>query len=196
MEAAGADVFDAFIHHGADLRDFGDGVVGDVEAHALSRHQGDILFDEARFGFGQDAHEIGFGQGAQFDADGQAALQFGQQVRRLGHVERAAGDEQDMIRFDGAIFGGDSRAFDQGQQVALHAFAADLAAARVLAGGDFVDLIEENDAVFLGEFDGLALNGVFIDQLVGLFRQQRRVSLGHFERLGLRPSAHLAEQFG
>ena len=65
----------------------------------------------------------------ELDADRQAALQFGQQVGRLGDVERARGDEQDMVGLHRAMLGGDRRAFDQRQQIALHAFARDVAAA-------------------------------------------------------------------
>jgi hypothetical protein len=64
-----------------------------------------------------------FGQRLQLDADRQAALQLGQQVRRLGDMERARGDEQDMVGLHRPVFGRDGRAFDQRQQVALHAFA-------------------------------------------------------------------------
>src|SRR3546814_14172009 len=50
------------------------------------------------------AHVVGggvdvAGQALQLDADRQAALQFGQQVARLGHREGAGRDEQDMVCF-------------------------------------------------------------------------------------------------
>jgi hypothetical protein len=47
------------------------------------------------------------------------------------------------------VLGGDRRALDQRQQIALHAFAADIGAARILPGADLVDLVEKDDAVLL-----------------------------------------------
>ena len=47
---------------------------------ALGAHQRDILLDEARFGLGEDAAEIVFGQRGELDPDRQAALQFGQKI--------------------------------------------------------------------------------------------------------------------
>ena len=41
-------------------------------------------------------------------------------------------------------------AFDQRQQVALHAFARHVGAVAVLAARDLVDLVDEHDAVLLG----------------------------------------------
>ena len=75
--------------------------------------------------------EVLLGQRLQLDADRQAALQLGQHVARLGEVERARADEQHVVGLHRAVLGGDGGAFDQRQQVALHAFAADRAAAHV-----------------------------------------------------------------
>ena len=66
----------------------------------------------------QDFHfvvgEIRFGQVLQFHADGQSALKFRDQVGRLGDVERARRDEEDMVGANGTVFGGDRRPFDDG----------------------------------------------------------------------------------
>ena len=142
-------------------------------------HQRDVLLDQARFRLGQDAAEILAGQRAQFDADRQAALQFGQQVGRLGDVERARCDEQDMVGLDGAVLGRNRRAFDQRQQIALHAFAADIAAdaAAFSAGAaDLVDLVEKHDAVVLDRFDGFLHDLIVIEQLVAFLGDQQAVS--------------------
>jgi hypothetical protein len=64
---------------------------------------------------------------------GKATLQFGDQVARPGQGEGAAGDEQHVVGLDRPVFGADGRAFDQRQQVALHALAGDFSAAAVLA---------------------------------------------------------------
>jgi hypothetical protein len=90
----------------------------------FGRHQRDVLLDQAGFGLGQDALEIVLLQRPKFDADRQAALQFGQQVGRLGDMERAGGDEQDVIGLHRPVFGRNRRALDQRQQVALHALRA------------------------------------------------------------------------
>src|SRR3546814_15677669 len=101
------------------------------------------------------AHVVGggvdvAGQALQLDADRQAALQFGQQVARLGHREGAGRDEQDMVCFYSPVFRVDDSALDPRQQVALHALPADIAAAAVFAAGaELVDLAEEDAAVLL-----------------------------------------------
>ena len=46
----------------------------------------------------------------------------------LGEVEGATGDEEDMVGLDHAVFGRHRRAFDQRQEIALHALTRDLAA--------------------------------------------------------------------
>ena len=51
------------------------------------------------------------------------ALKLGQQVGRLGDVEGARSDEQDMVGLDRPIFGRDGGALDQRQEVPLYAFA-------------------------------------------------------------------------
>ena len=150
-----------------------DGVGREVELDAFGLHQRDVLLDEAGFRLGQDADEIVLLQRAQLDADRQAALQLGQQVRRLRHVEGARRDEQDVVGLHRSVFGRDRRAFDERQQVALHAFArgtADDAGAR----RDLVDLVEEDDAVILGRFQRLADNLVLVEQLVGFVVDQER----------------------
>ena len=49
-------------------------------------------------------------------------------------MERAAGDEQDVVGLDHAVLGGDGGAFDQRQQVALHALARHIGARRFPSG--------------------------------------------------------------
>ena len=129
------------------------------------------MLGQAGPGRRQDADEILLGQRRKLDPDRQAALKLGQQVGRLGDVERAAGDEQDMVGLDRPIFGRDRRSFDQRQQVALDAFAADRAAANV-ADRDLVDLVEEDDPVGLGIGQRDAGHIVLVDALVGLFLDQ------------------------
>ena len=138
-----------------------------VDGHALGAEQRLILLGQAGAGLRQDADEVLLRQRAQFDADRQAALKLGQQVGGLGDVERARGDEQDVVGLQRPVFGRDRRPFDQRQQVALDALAADRAAAHV-ADRDLVDLVEEDDAVGLGIGQRDAVDVVGVDALVGL----------------------------
>ena len=125
---------------------------------ALGLHQRHVLLDEARLRLRQDAAQVLRRQRLQLDADRQAALQLGQQVRRLGHVEGARGDEQHVVGLHRPVLGRDRGALDQRQQVALHALARDVGAdaAALRARADLVDLVEEHDAVVLDAADGLA----------------------------------------
>ncbi len=63
----------------------------------------------------EDAAEIVLVERGQADPDRQAALQLGEQVGGLGQMERARRDEENMIRLDGAVFGGDRRPLQQRQ---------------------------------------------------------------------------------
>ena len=149
LEAAGADIFDFAIHLRRDAGDGADAVFGEADIDPLGTDQRAILFGQRCLGVRQDRHEVILGQAFQFDADRQAALQLGEQVAGLGDMERAGRDEQDMVGLHRAVFGGDRGPLDQGQQVALDAFAADAAAAHV-ADRDLVDLVEEDDAIGFG----------------------------------------------
>ena len=128
MQPPGADVLDPVVDLGGQVGDFADGVVGEFEGHLFHRHQGDVLLDQAGLGLGEDAHEVVPRQRLQLDPDGQPSLQLGQHVRRLAHVEGARRDEQDVVGLDGAPLGGHRGSLDQGQQVPLHALAADVGA--------------------------------------------------------------------
>ena len=80
-----------------DLGQPADAGVGEFELHALGGEQRLVLACQARVGLGQDALEVVHRQARQLDADRQPALQFRDQVRGLGQVEGAAGDEQDVV---------------------------------------------------------------------------------------------------
>src|SRR5690606_15722969 len=66
------------------------------------------------------------------------------------------------------------RAFDQRQQIALHALATDVGADALTTLGDLVDLVDEHDAVLLAGFDRRLAHLVLVDQLRGLFLDQLR----------------------
>ena len=100
----------------------------------------------------QNANEVFCRQGLELNADGKASLQFRNQVRRLGHMERTGSNEQDVVRLDHAVLGVDRRALDEGQQITLHAFARYVRTLGFRAACDLVDLVEEHDTVL---FHGL-----------------------------------------
>ena len=108
----------------------------------------------------------------QFDADRQPALQFGQQVRGLRNVERARRNEQNMVGLHRAVLGRDGGAFDQRQQIALHALARHVAAHAALARANLVELVEEDDAVLLHRLDRFQHQLVLIEQFVGFLVEQ------------------------
>jgi hypothetical protein len=132
-----------------------DRIVGEGQGHVLGGQQGLVLTDQIGLRLGQDAFEVVARQGLQLDPDRQPALKLGQQVRRLGDVEGARGDEQHMVGLHRPVFGRDRGALDQRQQVALHPLARHVGAGRPLAGRDLVDLVQEDDALVLGQFQGL-----------------------------------------
>jgi len=100
-------------------------------------------------------------------------------------VERAAGDEQDVVGLHHAVLGRHRGAFDQRQQVALHALARHVAAVGVRAGGDLVDLVEEHDAVLLDCGQRLLLGLLVVDQAPGFLLGQQLHRLAHLELAGL-----------
>ena len=102
----------------------------------------------------------------------------GNQVGRLADVKGSRGDEQNVIGADHAVARVDRRAFDDGQNVALHAFAGDVRAVAGLAPGDLVDFIDENDAHLLGALDGQARHLIHVDQFVFFFLDQIIECLG------------------
>ena len=126
-------------------------------------------------------------QRAQLDADRQPPLQLGQQVGGLRHVEGAGRDEQHVVGLHRPVLGGDGRALDQRQEIALHALARDVRAdaGAVRARADLVDLVEEHDAVVLDGADRLAGELLGVDELVALLGDQHVVAVGDGDAAGL-----------
>ncbi len=156
-----------------------DGVGREVELDALGRHQRDVLLDEARLGLGQDADES-------------PPSSSGRSSTRIGRRPCSSGSRSDGFDTWNApdamnrmwsglhrpVLGGDRRALDQRQQVALHALARDAAADAALARRDLVDLVEEDDAVVLDRFDAPArIDLVLVEQLVGFLVDQQVVGI-------------------
>ena len=147
------------------------------------------MLDQGGLGLRKDPAEIVDRERAQLDPDRQPALQLGQEVGGFGDVEGAGRDEQDVVRLHRAVLGGDARALDQGQKVALNALARDVGSgpATFCAGADLVDLVQEHDAVVLDLPNGLGGNGVPVEQPVGFLRDQRPVGVPDREPARLRP---------
>src|SRR6476646_7364380 len=150
MQAACSDIFGLFVDSSREAGDGFNCVVGDVELYAFGFEQRDVLLDERILGLGEDADEVFFLERLQLDTNGQAALQLGNQVGRLGDVEGAGGDEKNVVGANHAVAGVDSSAFDDRQDISLHALAADVGPVTGFATGDLVDFVDEDDAHLFG----------------------------------------------
>src|SRR3546814_18253142 len=75
----------------------------EVQRHALGAEQRRILLGKTGLGLAENTDEILFGKRAEFDADGEATLEFGEQVAWLGDMEGARGYKENMVGFHRAI---------------------------------------------------------------------------------------------
>ena len=126
-------------------------------------------------------------------ADREAALQLRNEVAGLRYVEGAGSDEEDVVGGDHAVLGVDGCAFDDGEDVALDAFAGDVGAVAAFASGDLVDLVEKDNAGVFNALDGEAGDLIHIDEAVLFFGDEILEGLGdlHLALLGA-----LAEEAG
>ena len=150
-------------------------------------------FTSDDFGSVRILHEILDRERLQLDTNREAALQLGNQIARLRNVERARGDEQNVVGPHHAVARVDGGSFHDRQNVALHAFAGNVGPVAAFAPGDLVDLIKEDDAALLHPVYRDALHLVHIDQALLLFLDQvlHRLADLHLPLLGL-----LAEDVG
>jgi hypothetical protein len=109
-------------------------------------------------------------------------------------VERARRDEQDVVGLHHPVLGRDGGAFDDRQEVALHALARDVGAVHLAARRDLVHLVQEHDAVLLGGGQRLGLDVVLVQEPRGLLVGEllHRFGHGHLAQL-LAARAHLLE---
>ena len=176
------------------MRQSCDALGREFQRHTLGRQQRLVLLDQRGVRLRKDGLEILHRKRLQFHADRKAPLQLGDQVAGLGQVERARGDEQDVVGLDHAVLGGHRGALDQRQQITLHALARDVGATGLLARGHLVDFVDEDDAVLLGVVQRARLDLVLVDQLRGFFIGQQLERLGDLELARLAPLLpHLAE---
>ncbi len=174
-----------------------DAIVAERQRRALGLHQRRVLLRECVLGLGHDPHEVLFRERLELDPDREPSLQLRDQIAGLRHVERAGRDEEHVIGLHHAVLGLDVGAFDDRQQIPLHAFARDVgptAARRPALAGDLVDLVEEDDAELLDAFQRVARDVFMIDQLLQLLLHQDAACLGDFHRAAFLPlGAHLLE---
>ena len=128
MQAARADVLGLGVDVAGELREALDGVVRKAERDALGRKERLVLLQKSVLRLGQDALEVFFLQRLQLDANREASLQLRNEIGRLRRVERARRDEEDVVGPDRTVLRHDGRAFDNRQDVALHAFTRDVGA--------------------------------------------------------------------
>src|ERR1019366_8130700 len=164
-----ADVLGTLVDFEGEVRDFLQRFGSELKLHAFSFEQRDVLLGQRRLGLGEDLDEVLDGQGLQLHANGEASLQLRDQVARLRNVERSGGDEKYVVGAHHAVTRVHGSAFDDGQDVALYAFAGDVGPVPAFASGDLVDLVEEDDAGVLDALDGDARDLVHIDQALLLF---------------------------
>ena len=81
-----------------------------------------------------------------------------------------------MVGFYRAMLGRNGGTFDQGQQIALHAFARYIAATRIRTGTNLVDLVQKHDAVLFDSFYRRTVHRFIVQQLVGFFANKQVVA--------------------
>ncbi len=84
-------------------------------------------------------------------------------------MKRAACDEQNVVGLHHAVLGVDRGAFDERQQIALHALTRHFATARFVARRDLVDFVEKHDAVLLDVLHSLGFHLFVVEHLAGFF---------------------------
>ncbi len=97
LQSPRSDIFDRAVDFGRDIGERRNAVFGKIERYALCAQERDILLDETCFGLGKNAPEIFFRERLEFDTDRQSSLQFGKKIGRLGDVEGARRNKQDVI---------------------------------------------------------------------------------------------------
>src|ERR1035437_9410388 len=193
MQTACADVLRSLVDFKSEVRDFRQCFRSELQLQPFGVEQRNVLLGERRLRLGEDLDEVFHRQRLQLHADGEAPLQFGDQVARLGNVECTGGDEQDVVGAHHAVARVHRGAFDDGQNVALHAFARNVRPVPAFASRDLVDFVEEDDARVLHALHGDARDLVHVDQTLLFFLDEvlERLADLHLPLLGA-----LAEDVG
>src|SRR6267143_1230081 len=114
VQAPCADVLRARVDLHRDLRDRLHRLRCEPEAHPLRSEELRILPEQRVSRFRQDADEILARQGVELDPDREASLELRDQVRGLGDVECAGGDEEDVVGADDPVLRRHRRPLDDG----------------------------------------------------------------------------------
>ncbi|MPM96556.1 hypothetical protein SDC9_143720 [bioreactor metagenome] len=93
-------------------------------------------------------------------------------------MECARRDKEDIVGFDRAVFSRHGRTFNDWQYIALYALARHVRACAHVLSGDFIDFVEEYDAILLGTAHRLARDLVHIDELFGFFLNKQPPCFG------------------
>src|SRR5258708_25868744 len=101
-------------------------------------------------------------------------------------MKGARGDKENVVSTNHAVARVYRGAFDDRQYVALHTFTGNVRAVAGFAAGNFIDLVDKNDAHLFGALDRGARDLVHVEQLVLFFLNEV------FESVG---DAHLAFLF-
>src|SRR6516164_6916044 len=92
-------------------------------------------------------------------------------------MEGAGCDEEDVIGLDRSMLGRNRRAFDQGQEIALHTLARHIGAATAFPRADLVDLVEKDDPIIFDLADRFPNDLLLIHQLFAFLRDQGLVRI-------------------
>src|SRR4029453_12295367 len=128
MQSPRADVLGPIVDDGREIRNSLNRIVGKPDFDPFGIHQGHILFDQSAARLGQYPDELVPAQRLELDTNRETPLKLRNEIRWLRHVKSTGCDEEDVIRSHHPILGVDSSTFDNRQNVALDAFAADVRA--------------------------------------------------------------------
>src|SRR5256712_3030601 len=194
VEPPRPDVLRARVHLHRNVRDRLHRVRRELESHLLRPQQLRVLLEQRVLRFRQDADEILARQGVELDADREAPLELGDEVRGLRDVKGAGRDEQDVVGAHDPVLGRDGRALHDRQQVPLDALAGDVGPVARLAPGDLVELVEEDDPRVLGPPNRLRHDLLHLDELLRLLLNEEPPRLGDPHAAPLGPRRHEIRQ--
>src|SRR6185312_4905046 len=164
VQATRADVLCRVVHTKGKAGNFIQRFARELQLEAFSLKQRGVLLDERRFGLGENGNEVRHCQRPEFNTDGETALQFRDQVTRLGNVESASRDKQDMVCAHHSVARVDRSPFHNGQDVSLHALTGNVRSMAALTSGDLVDFIKEDYPCLFDPFHGDARHLVHVNQ--------------------------------
>jgi hypothetical protein len=94
VQAPRADIFRVFVYFRGEAGQGRNRVFGEGQLQAFGIEQRNVLLYQRVLWLGKNTNKVGFGERAEFDANRKAALKLGDQIGRLGRVERTRCDEK------------------------------------------------------------------------------------------------------